>query len=347
MTRALRILWFANDGLSVGHVVRTLAIAESVRDQAAGSEQLLVTTSQTDALVAAGPFAVVRLPAPAHAQHAGWSDAMRRSVVGSVVSATVDSFAPDLIVVDTFPHGPHGELTGLGRCPRVLVRRTVAHPTSPALTTGLDHYDLAIVAADPLPTTEQLPIATHRVGPIVRSGGQLARADARRALGLEPGGRAMLVTAGGGGDREAAVIACQFARRVCERRELTVVVTEGPLAANLPPDARRWHTVRDPALHRLLPAFDLAIAAAGYNTAHELAAAGVPALLFARPRPFDDQRARANRFAAAGLAYAIERDQDLADGVEWAMTARPALRCDGARDAAHTLLAVARQERRR
>jgi predicted glycosyltransferase len=56
----------------------------------------------------------------------------------------------------------------------------------------------------------------------------------------------------------------------------------------------------------------VAFAAAGYNSAHELAEAGVPTALFAGPRPFDDQRGRAARFQKAGLAVALNSDDPAA-----------------------------------
>lgn len=88
-------------------------------------------------------------------------------------------------------------------------------------------------------------------------------------------------------------------------------------------------------------AFDGAFAAAGYNTAHELARAGVPAALFASPRSFDDQRERARRFERAGLAFALESDDD--DAIAHALgrlacASRPALVADGAGAAADAIL---------
>jgi predicted glycosyltransferase len=94
----------------------------------------------------------------------------------------------------------------------------------------------------------------------------------------------------------------------------------------------------------VLAAFDGAFAAAGYNTAHELARARVPAALFAQPRPFDDQAARAARLAAAGFAcvLASTSDEAVAGALAWMATARvPELEPGGADRAAEALLDLA------
>jgi predicted glycosyltransferase len=118
-------------------------------------------------------------------------------------------------------------------------------------------------------------------------------------------GRAILVAAGGGGDIDAARRGHAIAEAILRvAPEVTPVLALGPLDAA--PGGRaadaRIRTVRVAPLAPLLAAFDGAFAPAGYNAAHELVTARVPAALFAQPRAFDDQAARAGRFAAAGLA---------------------------------------------
>ncbi|MBS2020017.1 MAG: hypothetical protein JST00_44560 [Deltaproteobacteria bacterium] len=353
MTRALRILLVANDGLSAGHVTRTLAIARALRgrSEARGLEVrlALATTSEADGLLATEPLALVRMPSPAAGRRAGLSDAERRRLVRGCIESVVSTFAPDLVVVDTFPLGPHGELAGLGDAPakRALVRRDVPEERleDDALASGLAGYDLAILAADPTPLARE-PLLPHgkcvHVPPIVL-GRLLPRAEARAALGLAEGERTILVTAGGGGDAEATARAERIAEAVTKARvggaRASVFVARGPLARDAGARARTaWQ------LGEHMAAFDGAIAAAGYNTAHELARAGVPAALFASPRSFDDQAARAKRFEREGLAIALERDDGdgIAQALAWMATApRKAMAADGASAAADALLELA------
>jgi UDP-N-acetylglucosamine--N-acetylmuramyl-(pentapeptide) pyrophosphoryl-undecaprenol N-acetylglucosamine transferase len=308
--RALRVLFVANDGFSVGHVMRTLAIARALSRRAAQRSvevrTLLATTSEAHSLLAAEEtIATVRLPAPLSARRAGFSDPERRHLVRGTIEGIVNAFGPDLIVVDTFPSGPHGELATIGGRRRVLVRRSV--PDDPMLTEGLAQYDMAIVADDPLPSDVRLPIPqVVRVPPITLTEPRdaMSREQARAELGLPADGRVILVASGGGGDVEAVTRAQAIATCIEEVEPgVTVTLALGPLARGAHP-CGATSPLNRPVLAPFFAAFDGAIAPAGYNTAHELAKAGVPTALFAQPRPFDDQSGRAARFSAASLACA-------------------------------------------
>ncbi len=366
MSRPVRVMLVANDGFSAGHVTRVLAVAAALarRGTARGltTTLLLATTSEADALLAGEPVALVRLPAPLAGRRAGLSDAERRRLVRGCIEAAIDSFAPDVLVVDTFPSGPHGELAGLvdSHAKRVLLRRHVPleRRGDDALSRGLEGYALAILAADPTPLDESLPMRCVHVPSITRTetDSLATRATARARLGLAEDARIVLITSGGGGDPEAAQRAGRIAGAAVRVDPSPVVaLASGPL------DAPREHTptaysfVASAPKSRVVPisvaplgpwmaAFDGALSAAGYNTAHELAKAGVPQALFASPRPFDDQAARAKRFAEAGLAKVLEGDDDesVRAALAWMKTApRPALPSGGADRAADAILALA------
>ncbi len=59
-------------------------------------------------------------------------------------------------------------------------------------------------------------------------------------------------------------------------------------------------------MSRYFAAFDLAVAAAGYNAFHELIAFAVPTLFVPMPRNTDDQAARARWAAEAGVGLAVD-----------------------------------------
>ena len=359
--RPLRVLLVANDGLSAGHLVRTIAVARALSrrgpQRGIAVQLLLATTSEADALLVAEPITVVRLPAPLAARRAGLSDRDRRRIVRGALEGIAQAFAPDLLVVDTFPSGPHGETAGLcvGTAKRVLLRRSVPRERAgdPLLMDGLADYDLAIVAADPFAEEGlTMPIPFVGVPPITigEAEGAKARAEARALLGLPPDGRVVLITSGGGGDPEARQHATTIAgaiRRVAP--DVIAVHAHGPLAprgdtAPSPtmPRIGGIRSIHAAPLQPLLAAFDGAFSAAGYNTAHELAKAGVPAALFAEPRPFDDQAARAARFAAASLAVELRDfdDATVASALAWMRAPPRAARveAEGADRAADALL---------
>lgn len=342
----------ANDGFSAGHVVRMVAIARGLARRAAqrGIETrlLLATTSEAFTLLANEDIAVVHLPAPVAARRAGFSDRERRLLVHGMLAGIAESFAPDLLVVDTFPNGPHGEVAGLrvGRSKRALVRRSVPDAAAASVTDGIADYDLAIVADDPVTHGPELGIRTVAVPPITLGEARdaLSRDDARAALGVDPGAsaRLVLVASGGGGDADAVTRAAAIAEAITRvAPDTTPVIALGPLvpATYVPPPSIL--VTRVAPLQRLLGAFDGAFAAAGYNTAHELAKAGVPAALFAQPRPFDDQAARAQRFANAGLACVLTRanDDGVAEALRWMVaSSRRTVEAGGADRAADALL---------
>jgi predicted glycosyltransferase len=344
----LRVLLFANDGLGAGHLARTLAIARALRRKVDRLELLLATASDADALLAALPVATVRWPSPTLARQSGWPDVLRRAVASRVVSGALHGFRPDLLVTDTFPSGPHGELAGLVReVPRrALVRRSVRTDRALADTTeaGLSDYELAIVPDDPVALDgERLPIPAVRVPPVTlfEAHEGADRATARQRLGLSPERRSILVASGGGGDPEAVDQATRIAAAITRiPGGPDAVLATGPLGRGCaaPPGVS---TVAVTPLQPLLAAFDGAIVPAGYNLAHELAKAGVPSALFAMSRPFDDQAARAQRFAQAGLAHELREIDDarVAAAVAWMRDApRPSMTAGGADRAAEALL---------
>jgi predicted glycosyltransferase len=336
--RPLRVLLVGSDGFSAGHIARTVAIARALGRHPTEVRAVIATTSTAHALLdgpAAGSAVVVRLPAPAIARAAGFADADRRRLVRAALEGVVAGLAPDLIVLDTFPAGPHGELAGVGRdIKRALVRRSVINEDDAALREGLDDIGLVVACADPLvpgpaPRAVSVPPIT-----VFEHAEALDRARARAELGLPASGRAILVAAGGGGDGDAAARADRIAA-VIARLEPATAIWRAPGVVAGP----------GPLLQPRLAAFDAAFAPAGYNTAHELAKARVPAALFAQPRSFDDQAARAARFAAAGFACALDEPDDadaVAGALAWLRGAvPPALEAGGADRAAAALLAFA------
>jgi UDP-N-acetylglucosamine--N-acetylmuramyl-(pentapeptide) pyrophosphoryl-undecaprenol N-acetylglucosamine transferase len=350
------VLCLANDGASAGHVARAIAVARGLRRVAdrrgARLKLILATTSDADSLIANESLATVRLPNPTAAKRGGLDDDERRRIVRSAIDSLLDSFAPDLVVVDTFPSGPHGELAGIGRirAKRALVRRHVRNDRAndAALRAGIEKFDLAILADDPTSFESELEIPIRRVPPITMAEAELGfdREKARLLLGLPAQGRMILITTGGGGDANANARGEAIATHIAKLHSgMLPVLALGPLANHEVSSLDvRIRVVRRAPLQPFFAAFDGAIGAAGYNTAHELAKASVPAALFAEPRDFDDQRARAERFREAGLACVLDRfdDDAIALALSWIGAAKkPTLESGGADRAAEALMDLA------
>lgn len=357
-----RIAFYAVNGLGLGHVTRLLGIARALRRQAPAAEILFITSSEADGVIYREGFAAVKLPSKSIRETCGLGKSTYLRMAQSVTWSALSSFNPDVLVVDTFPAGSFDELLPvLGwRQRNVFVYREqrAASSQSGLLAATLPLYDLVIVphhgldAVSPLPE----PDKARAVGPIlVRERDELRpRAEARAALGLPPDRFVIYGSFGGGGDAEAAASFALLARAAAELPHVSLAFGGGPLLRAALPAAAGLTSLeaRYPMLE-MMPAFDAAIAAAGYNTAHELLFAGIPSALVPFGRVLDDQDARARGLAANGacllcapLTEATARDSlaRLADPLvreRLAQRARSAVPRNGAGEAARHILDLA------
>jgi len=308
-----RIVFYAVNGLGLGHVTRLLAIARAVRRQAPEAEILFITSSEADGVIYREGFAAVKLPSKTIREACGLKKPTYLKMAQSVTWAALSSFNPDVLVVDTYPSGSFEELIPVlrWRQKNVFVFREQRRDTfqSGLLMAALPLYDRLIVPHDDVAQVGEVP-EPHKaraVGPIlIRERKELlSRAAARTALGLPAEGLLFYASFGGGGDPEARRALDLTTRAVAAIPGAHLVIGAGPLARELP-EAGAGVTVlagRYPMLDAL-PAFDAAIAAAGYNTVHELLFAGIPSVLVPFERVLDDQEARVHSLAQAGACLA-------------------------------------------
>jgi predicted glycosyltransferase len=277
---------------------------------------LIATTSEADDLLRAVDIPSVRIPSPRIARRAGWHDEGRRSLAEGILLGIASGMRPDVLVVDTFPSGPQLEATKLlDEVPRkVLIRRSIydSRALDPRSKNGIEKYQLVVCPDDPFALDPDAVCAAHaarivRVPPITLFEPTEARSrvDARSRLALPLEAKLVLVAFGGGGDPGSAEIAAVVARTLIEiDPSIVPVIALGPLATrpSLPDGVL---AVKTSPLQLDLAAFDFAISAAGYNSAHELAKAKIPTAFLARERMFDDQAGRAERFTSAGHATVL------------------------------------------
>jgi UDP-N-acetylglucosamine--N-acetylmuramyl-(pentapeptide) pyrophosphoryl-undecaprenol N-acetylglucosamine transferase len=143
-------------------------------------------------------------------------------------------------------------------------------------------------------------------------------AEARRTWDLEPGRTTVLVTGGSQGALHVDRTVAETVPLLADRSDLQLIVLTGVAhEAVVAAAANREMAliVRTmPFLQRMelaLAVADLAIARAGANTIHELAASSIPAILVPYPHATDDhQEANATELERAGAAD-VYRDRDL------------------------------------
>ena len=307
-SRPLRVLFLANNGASVGHVVRALAIAKRLpivaTKHGVNVRSVLCTTSEADRLLAWANVPVVRIPSPRCSEAHGWPHEERRVLAEQVINGVLKGFCPDIVVVDTFPCGPQLEATGVleHTSKKVLVRRKVrpSKEHDARVSQGLHVYNRVLAVGE---AYEQRGQSDHVVEPIVllQPDECLSRERAQEELGLDSQKIQVLLTAGGGGDRGALLrldAMCRLFQQMRPQWQLTLA--KGPLAQQQSSASSRYSGLLMP-LQRYVSAFDVVIGAAGYNTAHELISMGVRSVLFSQDRTFDDQAQRADQFEKAGF----------------------------------------------
>lgn len=139
------------------------------------------------------------------------------------------------------------------------------------------------------------------VGPVtlVSHDQVLAKRQAREVLGLDPDRPTLLLSLGAGKINDTSSVSRTLIDTVAGTDWL-VMVPSNPLAAGQAPD--NVQTFRSLPMAHLMPAFDGAVAAAGYNSAYELLNARVPSVFLPNTATgIDDQTARAQMFADAGI----------------------------------------------
>ncbi len=307
----MRTLFYATNGLGLGHVTRLLAISRALRRQDPPHEVLILSRCE------AGPFPhedapfTIRIPGSTRARKSGLSPKSYYQTTQPLLWQTISSFDPHLLVTDTFPEGPEGELAPIMKWP---IRKAFVYRDSrpevfreEELRPRLAPYQLILVAHDP--ETVFLPHWLKKDPRVMHTGvvSEDPDPDSSQALRARLGAageRTVLITLGGGGDPDAESVLPVIIQRL-RHHKVGIFVATGPLSRKIPDGitAREWFPAWP--LSPWLPAFDFAVASGGYNTVTELSAAGIPSLLIPFDRDLDDQHKRVREAEKAGWAISV------------------------------------------
>jgi UDP-N-acetylglucosamine--N-acetylmuramyl-(pentapeptide) pyrophosphoryl-undecaprenol N-acetylglucosamine transferase len=306
-----RILFYAANGLGLGHVTRLLAIATAMREQSPFAQFLFLTTSEADNVIYSQGFASVKLPSRSALAKTGLRPRVFNKLTNTVVTNTIAAFNPAIMVVDTFPAGASQELLSTlnWEMRRAFVFRAQqpGRMADPFFQAALSAYDLCIIPHKE--GSENLPVPGNVrqkwTGEIfIRSRDRaLGKEQARAALGLPIEGKVMYVSFGGGGDEEISR-ALHVTLEAAKDLEWTIAVADAPLQALKALDISGQNIVRirHYPMAECFNAFDAAVSAGGYNTVAELIHFGIPSIIIPFPRGLDDQFARADALSNSGAA---------------------------------------------
>jgi UDP-glucuronate 4-epimerase len=335
-----RVLAYSHDGYGLGHLRRNLRILNGLRRQRGDVQAALVTGAKSaEQLVAPFGMTCFRLPSVvklanghymADDQAASFAEVLcERS---GLLEQTVRDFHPDLLLVDRYPRGMHGELAdALGvyaveqpEAPAVLgLRDILDHPDTIRREwraqghsqTIRDTYEMVLCYGDQSvydPVREYgLP---DDVAERFRFTGYLSDElsaidvlELRRRHGVHDG-RLAVCTVGGG--KDGAFIAHSFisAIELLSRHGWSGLLITGPYMAS--EDVDRLSQVTGVSVLRMVDdvpkyvaAADAVVCMGGYNTVCEVLALAVPAVIVPRTQPRQEQLIRVERLGARGLVH--------------------------------------------
>ena len=303
----MRLLFFASNGLGVGHLTRLLSVAHAITLNSDGHEILFLTNSEASPFPEDFPFYAIRLPGRNRARSGGLTAKSYLQTVRPLVLQTISSFDPHILVTDTFPEGPERELLPVMEWPIlktfIFREQNIERSQNTLFRESLRPYHRILVphvmGSIPLPERFQEDPRVRWTGPIVSPHPPLSRKEARIRLGIQTEEQIFLVSLGGGGD-PLSLSRAQETALFLRHRKIPFFYASGPLTRNLPDGihAREWLPIWP--IKPFLPAFDGVIASGGYNTVHELTEVGIPALLMSFPRALDPQEKRVERFVREG-----------------------------------------------
>lgn len=340
-----RVALYSHDAQGLGHMRRNLAIADVMCRESA--EAVLMIAGAKEAGVFAMPPGADCLALPSLAKSTSGEYRSRSLGLSSrdliqlradMIRAALESFRPDVLVVDKLPLGVHGELAASlemlaarGAYTRLVLgmREVLDDPETASREwhAGADEivrerYDAVWVYGDPRVYD---PVAEYGFSPEVaakvRYTGYLDRrrtgavepkeagtveADPLSELELPPGRLALCLVGGG---QDGSALADAFARAPLPPETNGVVVTGPFMSVHERRLLHRWAAAKErlrvldfvPEPESLLDRADAVVAMGGYNTVCEVLARDKRALIVPRVRPRREQLIRAERMSRLGL----------------------------------------------
>ena len=304
------VLFVTSNGTGFGHLTRSIAVGKRLDE---GLEPAIFTLSAAAPVVRRLGIRVEYMPSyrtPGAGSEWSWHGRLRdrlRALVAELDPAAVvfDGVHPYAAFLDVLHENPE--------LPAVWCRRAMWQPgagreflaTEDAFDLVLEPGELA--AGDDRGLTAERRETALVVPPIVLldESDLLSREEAERELGLEPGRINALVAIGAGSDAVDRTVA-RCLERLAAEPGVQAAAVESSISRELtlPEGVVR---IRDTyPMARYLRAFDIAVAASGYNAFHELLHLGVPSLFVPMPRELDDQAARARWAQRNGAALAVD-----------------------------------------
>jgi predicted glycosyltransferase len=338
----MNILMYSHDTYGLGHIRRSMALARNIRS--AGEHNIIILTGSPIVGRFEFPLGIdfVRVPGMIKQSNDLYvpysikvAPEMALTIRQNIILATAQAFNPSIFLVDKAPLGLKREVVPTLQWLRT--ERPDAHVVlglrdimdSPASTIeewrrksiydvldtlyseiwvygSRDMYDPVAEYEIPEPIAAKMLFTGYIPRQIPRA---QHRPRIRRAMGVAPGEKFVLVTAGGGGDGHKVVDTYLTMLETLPRQPFRSMIVTGPLLAE---DSYDGFAVRARKLkvrickfyrkmEKAILAADAVVSMGGYNTMCEIVGAARPSLIIPRSVPREEQLIRARLFAARGL----------------------------------------------
>ncbi|MBN1699332.1 MAG: hypothetical protein JW881_17565 [Spirochaetales bacterium] len=308
----MRILFYAVNGLGLGHVTRLLAIAREIRRLKPSALILFLTSSESNIIYKEG-FPSVKIPSKNIIMDSGFRVPLHIRIMHETAWSVFSSFQPDITVVDTFPHGFSHELDQVLRwksCRFVYIyrQRKDEQLEDDYFHSLLRRYHLIIVPHDKGEPGIRIPCRTDvfYAGPIIIRNRKevMGKEEVIRALGLPQDKKLVLVNPGGGGQDNLARVICRLVNVMKRIPAVHPVIAQGSLLHYLP---MRECTVINGyfPVCELYSCFDAVVAGCGYNTVNEMLYFQKPGVYIPFDRAVDDQFRRAASVEKKGMGLTM------------------------------------------
>ncbi len=351
----MNILMYSHDTYGLGHIRRTLALAQNILQ---GEHNIIILTGSPLVGRFDIPYGIdfVRIPGMIKRNNELYlphsikvAPALALAIRRNIILATAQAFRPALFLVDKAPLGLKNEILP-------TLRWLHEHSPKTKLVLGLrdimdnpentikewqekkiyealaelyseiwvygsrEIYDPTKEYAMP----EGAAAKVHFTGYIPRQIPRIGnRPRLRRSMGIDPAEKFVLVTTGGGGDGYKVLDTYLTMLETLPQPELRSMIVTGPLLAEDLYDqlAVRAHKLKVRIvkfyrkMEKAILAADCVVPMGGYNTMCEIICAARPSLVIPRSTPREEQLIRARLFAAKGLLEYIPWEEVDAAGM--------------------------------